>query len=164
MKILNRPYHRMQIKRYCSGVITKNAQKRMRWSAGCVGVSVMYSRNARKEIKPKRTKDPVSPALMAIRKRIAMIHHARMREFRFSAISRPLLLLVFNCQIRPAIEASDSNRATPVANKAILNSGASEVINVSTGPLLHAREPRRHFWTPPEGDASGLRNSRNKAG
>ena len=48
-------YRPMPTSTNCSGVSRKKTQKRVRWSPGRVGVRVMNSRSAQKEIRPNIT-------------------------------------------------------------------------------------------------------------
>ncbi len=113
MKIEKRPYQPMPTRTYCSGVMTKNAQKSVMWSARRVGVSVTNSRRARKESRPKSTTEPMPPVASESENTAAISHQARMREFMLATVARPLSPRTVRARIAPVTEATTSRPSTP---------------------------------------------------
>ena len=62
----------------------KKAQKSVRWSPGRVGVRVINSRRAKKDIRPNKMTEPRPPVARATPKMATMTHHAFTRASRLA--------------------------------------------------------------------------------
>src|SRR5262249_6129602 len=82
----------------CSGVNAKKTQNNARWSPGRVGVSVINSRKAQNEIRPKKTVVAVLPKSDAAASIEHISHHARIR--RLNVCTAAELRPVSGCRLR----------------------------------------------------------------
>ena len=91
----------------------KKASESARWSARRVGVSVMNSRSAKKEMKPNMTIVAILPSTKAAAKIATMPHQALIRAVRFSTTATAPGVLALARRIEPKTEARISNTTTP---------------------------------------------------
>src|SRR3989338_2698497 len=111
MKMENSAYQWMPMSQYCSGISTKNASDRARWSPGLVGVSVMNSRKAKNEMKANITMVAFVPIMKAVEKTATIAHHARTRALRLSITAWELSLPARRSRTLPMIDAAASTQA-----------------------------------------------------
>jgi hypothetical protein len=101
------------------GRIIKKIQNRERWSPSRVGVRVINSLNARNDVRANKMIEPIPPVAMARPKTATIIHHARVRAFRFLTVALPDSLFTCNDNIQPMSDAMRRMARTPPTSQIV---------------------------------------------